>query len=231
MQAVGAQSNLLFVAFGDNSMALLELPSMSLLSLMDGTWLGSEDGDVTSVYSDDTGGKSFVYIGTSNGKVFVLDVRGSIRECDYVITLGDCGLSGELAVADIQICPKDEKYLAIAFDGSDGTTGSTVIFDLTKKKTFKEYKVGACTTICWSHGGETLFVGNRNGEVFMFSLEKETKVPIYRSIKEKFEDECNEEPIGIRRIQWLAPQPATGTSSCLFVLLAHSDRYIRPFGL
>lgn len=102
-----ASRDSILVTFGDNSMAILELPSLTVVDLLEGNWLDSSSaGNVTFVHVDEPGEKSFAYVGTTLGNVFILEVRDSFRICDLVLTPADFGIAQPMAVAEIQLCPK-----------------------------------------------------------------------------------------------------------------------------
>lgn len=103
---VALPNGLLFAVYGDNSLAVFTVPHLTLVA-RESNWLSRKMGDISCVYCDDIGGKSFVYIGTSNGFVVVVEANSNaIRVCDYSISLSDCNISEMYAVSDISICPK-----------------------------------------------------------------------------------------------------------------------------
>ena len=91
------------VVFEDNSMIMLNLPDLTTTgAILPSTWL--LQGAISCVRKDDMNkDKMFVYVGTTDGSLFVLDCStpGQIRECDYIITLEDVNLS-EMSISDIQ---------------------------------------------------------------------------------------------------------------------------------
>jgi hypothetical protein len=110
-------------------MALMALPSLNIIDLKEPSWLDKRAGFITVVHTDEATHQPFVYVGTSTGTMFVIEIEQvAIRVCEYVITLGDCQLQG-VALTDIQICPKvqltstiieafhynSEKYLAAIY--------------------------------------------------------------------------------------------------------------------
>jgi len=154
--------NKLFVTFSDNSAQLLELPSLTLLALLGSNWITNRNEKITTVYVDEAGQLPFAFVGTSEGVVSVLDLSGpfSIRLCDYVISWKTIGLKFAYQVTDIQIYPKDEKYLAISYDSITSSAGHVVIFDLTKQKPYRSYDTtNAIVSLAWQHQGDMLFAG------------------------------------------------------------------------
>ena len=152
--------NRLVVTFADNSVQLLELPSMQLLALLGSNWIANRNEIITAVHVDEPGQLPFAYVGTSEGSVSVLDLSGAfIRVCDYIISWKTVGLKSPFKVTDIQMCPKDEKYIAISYDAISSSTGHVVIFDLTKQRPYRSYDTSAIVSLAWQHQGEMLFAG------------------------------------------------------------------------
>lgn len=154
--------NKLFVTFSDNSAQLLELPSLTLVALLGSNWITNRNENITTVYVDEAGQLPFAFVGTSEGVVSVLDLSGpfSIRVCDYVISWKTFGLKSAYQVTDIQIYPKDEKYLAISYDSISSSAGHVVIYDLTKQKPYRSYDTtNAIVSLAWQHQGDMLFAG------------------------------------------------------------------------
>lgn len=96
----------LLVAFSDNSLAVLAVPTLDVIDLLEGAWIGEQNGQITGMHVDEPGGNNFAYIGTSAGVIFVLELVPVIRLCQYSITWGDSGLTKSMAISDMQICPK-----------------------------------------------------------------------------------------------------------------------------
>lgn len=153
--------NKLFVTFSDNSAQLLELPSLTLIALLGSNWISNRNESITAVYVDEAGQLPFAFVGTSEGVVSVLDLSApsSIRVCDYIISWKTIGLKSPYQVTDIQIYPKDEKYLAISYDSISSSAGHVVIFDLTKQKPYRSYDTNAIVSLAWQHQGDMLFAG------------------------------------------------------------------------
>ncbi len=161
---VSPSSDSLLVAFGNNSLALFALPQLILIDLLPPAWLPSNTGDITFMYVDEPGGKNFVYIGTSLGFVFVLEARGNLRICELALSPRDLGVpasAAAMAVSDIQICPKDEKYLAVGLSGSSRELGAVAVINFTAKAKAHHYQdtKAAVSSITWTHNGDTLFAG------------------------------------------------------------------------
>jgi WD40 repeat protein len=220
---VALHPNRILVTFCDNSMVVMELPTLEIIDLLKPTWMHSKWGDITAVHCDAVSEKNFVYIGTSDGYLTVLDVmEGSIRICDFELNLTDMGLQGmsSFSVSDIQSCPKDERYLAIGFDGTTKSQGAVVVYDLVKHKVHKQFKTASISTLQWHHLGEILYAGTSTGEILVINPEKNICISAWNAKDEKIEDdEHGESSEGfIRRISWLPPQ-TDGTEGCLFVLV------------
>ncbi len=153
--------NQILVLFEDNSIVVMELPTLDIVDLLAPSWLagaGRNTGDVSVVYVDVPGEKNFVYIGTTEGVVLVIEVTDTIRICDFKLTCHELGVPN-MAVCDISTCPKDDKYLAIGYGGSSVNEGSVVIFELVKHKVQRTFKTAAVTSMDWRHTGDYLYVG------------------------------------------------------------------------
>lgn len=221
--------NKILVAFADNSIVALELPTLEVLDLLPSTWLSAKDGDLTSMYCDLPSEKNFVYCGTSEGNLYVLDVMESaIRICDYSLTATDLGIAGQkMAITDIQINPRNDRFLALGCDGPNVESGMVVVFDLEKNKLHKNFKTAAISNINWHHMGEVLYAATRTGVLHSITVEKGTVVNSWNATSELI-DGCDEEDdedeganiVSIRKLSWLAPQSnAMSDTGCLFALL------------
>ena len=99
----------ILVGFCNNSFVVLAIPSLNIVDLVECSWLSKQAGDVLTVYVDEPGEKGFVYIGTTEGLLIViesLEQTGSIRVSDYSVNWNEAGLSKKMAVSCIQMCPK-----------------------------------------------------------------------------------------------------------------------------
>lgn len=93
--------------FGNNAIYVLSLPLLNVVSSLDASWLPGVEGDVSTVHIDDTTQRNFAYIGTSSGKIFVLELLSpSIRVCEYNIGPSDVSIKHPMLVSDIMMCPK-----------------------------------------------------------------------------------------------------------------------------
>lgn len=151
----------ILVAFADNSMVMLELPSLNVLDLLQPNWLHKKCGDISCVRYDAPGEKNFVYVGTTEGFMFVLDANdeAELTVVDYLISCKSLGLHKNMTLSDIQVYPKDEKYIALGYDG-DGV-GAVVIYDHTKQKPHRVFDTKAITSMSWQHLGDALYAGER----------------------------------------------------------------------
>ncbi len=228
----------ILVSFNDNSIVVMELPSLDVVDLLSPSWL-QRSGDISVIHVDVPGEKNFAYVGTTDGSVFVLDVmEASIRICDFKITCVELGLAAGLAVSDIQMCPKDDRYLAVGFGGSSATAGAIVIYDLMKSKVHRTFKTSAITCMDWMCSGEGLFAGTMTGELVSAGLDKGAAVEVWNASSERADDADDdgdsesEAAVIIRRVTWLPPQSGS-TDGCLFASLGNFGKlmFIRPSSL
>ncbi len=129
---VALHPNRILVAFGDNSLVVMELPTLEVIDLLrSSSWMNPKWGDITAIHCDMPNEKNFIYVGTSEGYLTVLDVMESaVRVCDFELTTSDFSLQGQsFSISDIQSCPKDERFLVIGFDGGNANCGAVVVYD------------------------------------------------------------------------------------------------------
>ncbi len=169
-------------------------------------------------------------MGTSEGHVYVLDVmEASVRICDFHLTPADLGIAGQsMAISDIAICPKDERYLAIGCDGTSTDQGMIVVFDLMKHKIHKSFKTNAVAHFAWHNLGDHIFVSTRTGDIILINVEKGTQSAAWNARSELMDgaddDDDESAAVVIRKLHWMAPQSnAENDSGCLFVLLASGN--------
>ncbi len=103
----------ILVCFADNSMAVFLLPTLQLAHRIESSWLNPLCGDVTVIHIDETRSRYYAYVGTSEGYVRVLHIAAEFREVDFCITSIDSGVTGNMAVSDLQL---SSKVLDISFD-------------------------------------------------------------------------------------------------------------------
>ena len=115
----GEDSCLVF--YRDNCVAMFRLPFLKCLQILPSSWMedASIDGDVTAVHVDEYSDqliKTFVYVGTSSGKLLVLEVlpSGDVRVCHYTVGLRDVELTGEYKITAILSVSRNQ-WLAITF--------------------------------------------------------------------------------------------------------------------
>lgn len=216
--------NKILVTFGDNSIVAMELPTLEVIDLLSSSWLPQTYGDITAVHCDAIGEKNFVYLGTSEGVFIVLDVLETmIRVCEFQLAPTDFGLAGKsVSITEIQMCPKDERYVAVAFEGGDLDEGYVVIYDFTKHKVHRQFTLPAVGTLVWNHTGEQLFAGTRRGQIYVVNPEKNTCQKMWTADDEVLgggdDDDDGIDTVSIRKLSWLAPQDNDG-EGCLFLLL------------
>ena len=221
-------SDKIIVTFANNSLVVLTLPNLTMVARLD-HWLGKSCGDITFLYSNYDLSQNYIFVGTSEGFICVLEISvdngqmNAIRECDYVITTTNAGVSTGMVVSSLQLCPKDEKYLAISYDGEigDKSVGVTVIYDLAKKKVHRSYKSTGVTTLAWNHVGDLLYAGTRSGEVLALGLEKNSSLQVWNvksEINDGFENIHDDTPTAVRKMIWMGPQKPNDVG-CLFVLI------------
>jgi len=212
--------NKVLISNDDNSLVVLSVPSLEIIDIFDKTWLSKSYGNISFVYVDEPSQLNFVYIGTTRGFLIVLDIsNGPIRVCDYLISLDEIGLESHMAIRAIQLCPQDDKFIAIAYRDGEDTEGAILIFDLVKKKTVKHYSTAPITTISWNHTGTALFAGTVDGDVLKIDFVNLTpsEISMVWSYKEYYQDSIDF-PVAIRNMQWLPSQdPSSSCLGCLFV--------------
>ena len=157
---VALYPNKILVTYLNDSMVAMVLPTLDVIDLLQQSWLPTSDGEITVQYSDLPGEKGFVYVGTSEGVLLVLDVTVSaIRICDYRITPADFGLPHKMPITDIKSNPRDEKFLAVSFGGDDLDEGAIAIFDLQKHKAYRTIKTNAIRALEYQHINDVLYAG------------------------------------------------------------------------
>jgi hypothetical protein len=84
---------------------------------------------------------------------------------------------------------------------------------MAKQKVYRSYATAAITSLAWTHVGDQVYAGSRNGEVYCAQLDKQTCVVLFNS---NASDE--DSPAAIAQLSWLPPQGTMG-AGCLFALL------------
>ncbi len=153
----------ILVTFGDNSVVLLDVPSLTVVDLLPGDWVHAQAGNISFSHVDEPAENGFVYVGTTKGYIFVLDTstRVSIRVCEYSLTPLDLGIpsSVSMAISELQICPKDDKYIGVGLSGPNKESGAVVVFNFLKHKVKTNHACAAVSTGAWSHTGDVLYAG------------------------------------------------------------------------
>ena len=99
------------VVYNDNSLALFRLPTLELLDSLEGNWLTNSNDypgiELSCIHVDEYAEKSlrtFVYVGTSIGDIYVIEVSttsGSVRVCDFLVSLRDVEITSPMRVTAI----------------------------------------------------------------------------------------------------------------------------------
>jgi hypothetical protein len=96
------------IVYKNNSIAVLRTPSLVTLDLTKTNWMTNSDesgGEITCVHIDEytEGVKSFLYIGTSEGFLHVIEVSpfGMIRICDYSLSTADVELPSSMGITAV----------------------------------------------------------------------------------------------------------------------------------
>lgn len=91
--------------YKNNSVAVLRTPSLVIVDVTQSNWMTNSDesgGEITCVHVDEytEGTKTFVYIGTSEGNLYVIEVSafGMIRICDYSLSTTDVELPSDMRI-------------------------------------------------------------------------------------------------------------------------------------
>ncbi len=101
------KGNKILVAYGNNTISVLEIPSLNIVCTLNSSWLGANAGDITVIHYDESISNEYFFVGTSTGYLFVLQICDTlIRECEYFIKSSDNGTNLNFAVSDIKISPK-----------------------------------------------------------------------------------------------------------------------------
>lgn len=96
----------ILVAFGDNSLAVLALPSLNVIDLLEASWISPSDGAISCVHVDEPSGRNYAYIGTTEGRVFIIEDEGTIRICELSLGPSDLGIPKRNSViTELQVCP------------------------------------------------------------------------------------------------------------------------------
>jgi len=178
----------ILVALADNSMEVLTLPYLLPMTAQSvpNSWLGPSDGGISSLYCDENYEKKpYVYVGTTEGSLYVIELLPTFRNCDYTITPTDAGISGEMALSFIDVSPKDPRYVALGYDGPYSDAGGVVVFDLVKHKQHRYYNCAAVASLAWHHSGDILFAGTREGDIVCMYAEKHQITRFWSSSHER----------------------------------------------
>lgn len=103
---IGLTEDRVAVTLGNNSIHVLSLPLLDVVASLPANWLSKRYGDISIITFDNTNRRPFVYVGTTEGFVRVLEASSFIRVCEYNLSRSDAGMTGNVIVSDIQVCPK-----------------------------------------------------------------------------------------------------------------------------
>jgi hypothetical protein len=226
-------NDMVLVLFEDGKVDLLKVPSMNLVASKSSKDLGCALSDrVVTLYVDEAGGHPYAYLGTSKGGFIVLECQAeSIRLCNYYMPpFSAAHAQARMALISIRICPKDERYIGLAYGSSDDCQeGLVAIYDLAKHKLSSLHGDIAAASLEWDHEGEVLYAGTTAGEIYSLRIKQNGGTRAW-----KYAGDESDGAVQIRKLLWLAPQSqsskskaATGAATaaedcCLFALLASS---------
>ena len=104
-------TDICLVVYNDNSLAVFRLPTLELLDSLESNWLTNSNDypgiELSCIHVDEYAEKSlrtFVYVGTSIGDIYVIEVAtssGSIRISDFAVTLRDVEIAHPMRVTAI----------------------------------------------------------------------------------------------------------------------------------
>lgn len=216
----------LLLLLADGSVELVEFDQTTiiLIDVKSPKAIGCrKDEKILTLYVDEAGMLPFAYLGSSRGGFHVIEcLASSIRVCDYHLPRFP-RTSSKMALVSIKICPKDERYIGLAYYDFEENAGLVVVYDMSKKKTSSQYHGLAVLTLEWEHTGNVLFAGTSTGELYALGIKQkeEEARQIWKYSGEDSDD------IQIRKLIWLAPQESKngdeGENSCLFALIASPD--------
>lgn len=212
----------ILVSYEDNTLVVLKLPLLQHVCELSASWL--QGASITCIHVDEPGERGYVYVGTSDGSLSILQFVGAsseLRVCEYTANFTDAGLSQRMSLVDVQLCPRDEKYLAMAWGASDEAGGCVTLFDLSRMKAHRSYPTAPLTSLHWDHTGTVLYAGTTTGQLLGMTIDKPGCSELWSAAQERsgFSDDEETAP-AVRKLHWLAPQAAMAPSSgCLFILL------------
>jgi hypothetical protein len=168
---------------------------------------------ISCIHVDLPSEKNFIYVGTSAGNLHVLDaspVLETLRICDYKVFFADCGLQSPRPIVDARMCPKDDKFIAVAFGdsatlarGGGSGSGSVCVFDLVKRKLLRSFPVAGVAGMVWNHTGDSLFVGSSSGQVYSVLPHHEKGIcsVIWDAREELLSDDCAGKRVQAHRVR------------------------------
>lgn len=147
--------------YEDNTVAVYELPKLHLLSVLTDKWLPSKYGNISTCYVDEQSLRPYIYFGTADGTLHVIEVTSNndLRVVDFNISTSKLNLPKDSTIIDCGVYPKDEKYIAIAYNCPPNYDGVIILFDFVKNKVFKQFSCKSITCLSWVHSGDLLYAG------------------------------------------------------------------------
>jgi len=177
----------ILVRYGDDSLSVYSLPSLDRVCRMPGSWMGNRR-EITCMHVDEASGRSYAYFGSSDGMLLIVQfvcASGSFRLCQYSVSWGEAGLPSRMELRDIQMCPKDERFIALGY-ASAGSSSRVVIYDLSKLKAHRSYAIdNAVTSLQWDHLGSTLYAATATGSLLALGLDRTVSSLLWSSDSER----------------------------------------------
>ena len=123
----------------------------------------------------------------------------------------------EWPLVEMKICPKDVRYIALAFNNSSTvdnmTEGLVVIYDLVKDKVSSRFGTPVLS-LAWNPEGSALYVGTSRGQIVELGIKQQGNIVSWTYEGERAGD------MQVHKLVWLPPQnPEASAKICLLALL------------